>query len=291
MNTDIEELLHEGMSRFTERVPAPAGLAGKAGASHRRRRAGLRAAIAVPAAAVTAVAVTLAAGGTTAPRAPAKAGDVAGVPRVQTDAYVTQHIEKALGGASGKILFVTTHGKLAEFGGQSPLIDYWYYRNVTKGVRRLRGWSTADVETDYAGRSVDLFVNYSARVWWRHTWATAPLSNAKNVCAGPADDEPNPGSSAWAPFVRASLACGGLAVAGHARIGGRDTIKIIGTSRDVDARFVPQTMFVDPATYLPVRILIPSGWRDLRWLAPTQANVAALQLAVPHGFRHVPPPR
>jgi len=288
MNADVEELLREGMDRFTERVRVPAGLAVKAARSHRRRRAGVRVALAAPAAAVTAAAVALAAGGTTAARPPAGA---ASVPRVQTDAYLVQHIEKALGGAGGKILFVTSHVKLPEFGGQSPPIEFWFYQNVTKEFRGIRGWTTADVETDYPGRSVQLWVDYSNRSWWQHTWATAPLRYAKNVCVGPADDEPNPNSPAWAPFVQASLACGGLAVTGHARIGGMDTIKIIGTSKDLDARFVPQTMFVDPVTYLPVRILIPSGWRDLRWLAPTKANLANLHLTIPRGFRHVAPPR
>ena len=55
MSTDVEELLREGMERFTEGVRAPAGLARTAGRLHRRRRTA-RAAVAGGTAAVTAAA-------------------------------------------------------------------------------------------------------------------------------------------------------------------------------------------------------------------------------------------
>ena len=56
MNTDVEELLREGMERFTAGVRAPAGLADTARRLHRRRLA-VRAAVACGTAATTAAAV------------------------------------------------------------------------------------------------------------------------------------------------------------------------------------------------------------------------------------------
>jgi hypothetical protein len=120
-------------------------------------------------------------------------------------------------------------------------------------------------------------------------WAGSATLKFHNLTASPDDgDEPGPGSPAWAPFVRCSLACGGLAVVGRTRIDGMPVIKIIGTSKDVDARFVPQTYYVDPVTYLPVRYLIPGvGYRQFTWLPATPANLKDLRLTVPAGFRRV----
>jgi hypothetical protein len=76
MNTDVEELLREGMERFTTGVQAPTGLARTAVRLRRRRRA-IRAAAACGTAAVVAVVViavtSLAVG------APARSGP--GLPR------------------------------------------------------------------------------------------------------------------------------------------------------------------------------------------------------------------
>jgi hypothetical protein len=55
MKTDVEELLRDGMGRFTEGVRAPAGLASTAARLRRRRRT-IRAAVACGTAAVTAAA-------------------------------------------------------------------------------------------------------------------------------------------------------------------------------------------------------------------------------------------
>src|SRR5882672_4571076 len=82
MNTDVEELLRDGMERFTAEVRAPAGLARTAGRLHRRRTA--RAAVAGGTAAVTAVAVIVV--------GPAHSGAA----QARTVAYVTSRVDSAL---------------------------------------------------------------------------------------------------------------------------------------------------------------------------------------------------
>ena len=67
MNTDVEELLRDGMERFTAGVRAPAGLAHTA-SRRRRRRLAVRAAVACGTAAVTAAAVVAVARGPVAAR-------------------------------------------------------------------------------------------------------------------------------------------------------------------------------------------------------------------------------
>ena len=63
-----------------------------------------------------------------------------------------------------------------------------------------------------------------------------------------------------------------------------------------------ETIWVDPSTYLPVRVSVtflhPHGRSsqlvyDFRWLAPTKANLAALhaairQATIPAGYRTLP---
>ena len=67
MNTDLEELLRDGMERFTAGVQAPAGLAYRASKLQRRRLA-VRTAVACGTAAVTATAVVAVAAGPAAAR-------------------------------------------------------------------------------------------------------------------------------------------------------------------------------------------------------------------------------
>jgi hypothetical protein len=91
MNTDVEELLREGMDRFTAGVEAPPGLA-RAAVRLRRRRRAVRAAVACGAAAVIAVAAIAVTG--VAVGAPARPG--AGLAQARTAAYVISRVENAL---------------------------------------------------------------------------------------------------------------------------------------------------------------------------------------------------
>ena len=54
------------------------------------------------------------------------------------------------------------------------------------------------------------------------------------------------------------------------------------------------TLWVNPAGYLPVRVMLTLRaiqiQTDFSWLAPTPANLAQLNVTVPAGFRQVPPP-
>jgi hypothetical protein len=293
MNADVGELLRDGIERLTAGAHTPAGLAERACRQHRQRRRVVRAAVAASTAAVAAataaviVAAGVAVGGQPAHRT---AGPAA--PQVRNAAYLVRHIERALTGASGRIMYESTYGMPAAYGGHRPLIDFWSYRGVTKSEKGLDGKAlVVDAERISGGMATDVIVDYSNKTWWRSVSASSPLSYALSGCVGPADDYPDPGTAAWAPYVRRTLACGGYRIAGKARIGGQDVIKIIGTAKDLNSRYVPQTFFVSATTYLLIRELIPFGHRDFRWLRPTSANLALLKITIPAGFRHVRPPR
>ena len=48
-------------------------------------------------------------------------------------------------------------------------------------------------------------------------------------------------------------------------------------------------MWVNPATYLPVRYDVGGSQTDYQWLTPTAAHLALLDLPIPAGFKQVPP--
>jgi hypothetical protein len=118
----------------------------------------------------------------------------------------------------------------------------------------------------------------------------------------------------WSAFINATLACGAATVTGHVRIDGVDTTKITGSVtvrlsagyakvvREKWAR-ARWTLYVDPRTYLPVRMYGstetfggPAGSTrfasvtDVQWLRPTAANIAKTLVTIPPGFRHVKSP-
>jgi hypothetical protein len=298
VDTDVEELVREGIDRLTAGARVPAGLAGRALRNRRRRRIAVGGGLAASTTAVVAAAVVLAA----SLAAPGTRNAATSVRGMQTTAYVVSHIERALAGADNRILFISGHS--------DPVTgEVWAYRGVTKSETGVNGkLAYADLSRITGGTSHRLYVDYRARAWWRITSAYQPRATARSACVlGPAGyvfvgnsisialphppGEPDPASPAWVPFVRASLECGGFAVAGHQTVKGTQLIKIVGTAKDPYTRYMPQVMLVNPATFLPVRVFSPSGYSDISWLAPTKANLALLDLAVPHGFKHVSPGR
>jgi len=289
MNTEVEDLLRQAMERLTERVPAPAGLAAKADRGRRRGQLRARGAMAGAAAAITAasVAVTVAGPG---PHADSLAG---ARPQARTAAYVIRAIEGALGAADNKIMFLSTHVNPRAYGGQRPLIDFWSYRHLTSSAKGLGGHLFSETAgRGVHGRATGILVDFRDRTWWRGRLPDPHLASyPPNGCAGQPDDSPLPGDPAWAPYLRATLACGGYRVAGKAQVDGREALKIVSTAKNVEFRYAHETFFVSPATYLPIRILIPFGYQDIRWLPPTAANLAKLHVWIPAGFRQIKPPR
>jgi hypothetical protein len=116
----------------------------------------------------------------------------------------------------------------------------------------------------------------------------------------------------WSAFIGATLACGAASVTGHVRIGGTQTIQITGQpvtvrlsagyARRVHEKWATArwTLYVNPATYLPVRIygstetfggsagsFTSSFATNVQWLPPTPANVAQTLITIPRGFDRV----
>jgi hypothetical protein len=311
MNGNVEELLREGLDRHTAGVRMPAGLPGRARAHRRRRQVAFRAALAGGTAAVTAAAVIAATGG-------AGAGDV----RARTAAYVLRNVENALanenlvirGQATGTYTLSKFPGKT--FSDESPTTT-WVYGTRNR-VEEFSSDGKPYFDTGTAligGKLADVYVAY-----YDHSWSLVPpgkgSSRPTSACSttGSLEMGAPPTIPDWPSFIRASLACGAATVTGQARIDGVETTVITGSPVTVKlpagqakavgetrAR-VPWTLYVNPTTYLPVRLTgstqtfggpagstVNTEVTDIQWLPPSAANIAQTLVTIPAGFRKVKP--
>jgi hypothetical protein len=322
MNIDVEELLHDGMERFTAGVQAPAGLA-HAASRLRRRRLAVRAAVACGTAAVTAaavVAVAAEAGG-----GPVQTGPT--VSRAHTAAYVISRVEKAL---AGQHLVFRGRTTTTTGGGWGPSVSWAYgprhrFEELTasdcghalpNGNCTYNGGSEPYLAQGTAligGKLTSVYVTYFNRKWSVISEFIAP--NACSTTGALEMGGPPPATSNWPAFIHATLACGAATVTGHTRIDGVDTLEITGSP--VTVKLPPDqakayrekwlrnrwTLYVNPTTYLPVRLSgsestyggpAPSTYStsvtDMQWLPPTAADIAQSLVTIPAGFQQVSSP-
>jgi hypothetical protein len=230
-------------------------------------------------------------------------------PAVNT-AYVVKRVTSALSAGTGDIAQMTvTARSTGTPGGQTvtTTAEEWSYRDQWRSVtysapghpRYDEGFSTASVYT---------VVNYGTRTWARRPGFGRPakLAPGPSGCAPVVAELPlllQPGlagagfSAGWRPAtvaraLRAAISCGSLNAAGRQRLGGVEALKLT-SSPDSP---IPETIWVSPGTYLPVRVVIrpqagtpgPEQTADITWLRPTAQNLARLTVPLPGGFRQVP---
>ena len=298
--------------------------------THRRRRKiAARAALACATAAVTAAAVI-------AVTAPGTRPDTGGVTNARTTAYVIRRVETALaaenfviqGRATGSMT-VLVHGHPVR--SIDGLTSSWAYgkRSRTEAFTgRDCGHVLPDATCTHRGGSEAYFADGTALVggrltgayvtYYDHKYSLYPLGHAHlKACSvtaqlelgGPAVTVPN-----WPAFIKAMLGCEAATVTGHARIGGVQTTVISGlidvplskgyarTVREARVR-VRYTLYVDSATYLPVRVYgstetyggaggptVSAYVTSVRWLPPTKANIAKALVTIPPGYTQVNSP-
>jgi hypothetical protein len=307
MNTDVEELVRDGMHRLAAATDGPVGLVGRARRRVRRRRLAAISAIA-GAAALGAVAAVVMVPGASAP-----AGNAL---RAQTAAYVIRRVEN-----SAATLATTNVVLRAEttFSPAFPAITQWSYRDdiraVQSGVLHVAGVPWAQGQVSWAagtamihGRLTYVQADYRHREWYQ----TSAFLVVPNACTGGLDvAEFN--FVSWPAYVRQTLSCGKFHVAGYAWVDGKKTIKITGSMAEPNwwagephapgrgALHVDAVFYVDPSTYLPQRV-VWSNWsyaaaggllrgtvrQDFQVLPPTPGDVARATVAIPAGFDKVP---
>lgn len=295
MNNDVEDLLREGMQRFTADLLAPAGLTRRL-VRRRRRRLALRSAAATAALIGGAVAVATVV-------LPAAGHDSA-----DASAYVVKRVSGALSAAEpGQIAQMTVTTRNV-FGGTTvtTTAEEWSY----DGRWRLLADSPAGdpvYDEGFSASSVYTVVSYQTRTWARQQESVvrfsppltpksaAPLKGCNRVIVLVPGPRIGLSSSSLRATVagnlRAAISCGTLTVAGRQRVDGINAIEL--TSRPDSP--LSETIWVSPGTYLPVRVVIRpapgmSGLltANITWLPPNAQNLARLTVPIPAGFRHVP---
>lgn len=323
MSTDLQDLLREGLDRLTAGASVPDELVGRAEQHNRQRRIRIRAAIAAGtavAAAATAVTVSLAATGSQPGSAPVRTQTIADV-ATRTDQALTAAV------AQGKAIQLTrTSGRHISFGltalgpqgalhSPSPTQPLpgaraaviaqstmsWQYRNLFLQEGFSAGGRLVFVNTNgpitlRSGRQV--LGNYGAafpvHIRWRSVFhgvsVAAPALSCQN---GLPSEYPS-----WRASIAKALSCGLFHLAGRQYVDGVDAMTLAGQPQ----YGIRETLWVNPATYLPVRLSAtffagPGRGQqvvtDFRFLPPTRANLAALHAAqrrapIPATFRLLP---
>ena len=295
---DVEDLLREGMERFTSDLRAPAGLTRRA-TRRRRRRLALRSAAGV-ATALAAAAVALVV--VEVPGAGTGGSAVA-------SASVVKRVDNALSAAEpGDLAQMTvTTRSVPAFGGLAvtTTVEEWSYRDQWRSV--VASSAGHPLYDEGFASSVYTLVNDQTRTWARETGLGraaeapyGPVSCGLVPVPGRAVPQlfqpglPGTGFSASSPpaaaakDLRTAVSCGRLAVVGRQRVDGIEATEL--TSRP--GSLISETVWVSPGTYLPVRVVVRSAMgvrltANITWLAPTEQNLAKLTVPIPTGFRQV----
>lgn len=170
MNSDVEDLLRDGMERFTADLRAPAGLVPRA--VRRRRRRLTLGSVTGAAAALTAGGVALAA---IVPGAPAATGTGIG-----TTAYVVQHVSSALTAAEpGDIAQIAVTRSITSANGKTvtSTADEWSYNDRWRSVVYSPAGERI-YDEGFSSSSVYTLVSYLTRTWAREPGLGRPAAPA-----------------------------------------------------------------------------------------------------------------
>jgi len=291
IGTEFTDRLREEMRHATAGVPAPAGLVRRARRG-RRRRIVTRVGAACAAAAVAVAGAAVASQGTSRD------------PGAYTTAFVVRHVESAVAAAGTD--------EIAYLHAANGLRDLWLYGGPQGQSARTALFSPAGQlagEVGYtvttAGLDTTTVVSFATKTWWQRSYQGSPPQAPKPSCDSFLGIiSLNSSLADVVADIRQGLACGALKDEGTQYVDGINALKLVSVqtlrlSPDTDAAgaTVTRTLWVDPATYLPVRMattstspsLVGTTW-DIKWLPPTSANLALLTVTIPPGFTRVAPP-
>jgi hypothetical protein len=290
------------------RMERPAEKLIAAGRSRVRRARVLRAAVAAGAAVVTAVVVVWVSG---AARPAARDGGI----RAHTAAYVISQVRSAL--SSSAMVIQTTY----TFSAGLPRITEWsddgHFNDTQSGYippaeMPESPWAQGYVSFGQGTAEINGKLTFAQVDYVHHEWyPTTRQVLQPSACAAGLDNLEFSGTLSWPAYLRKALSCGVFHYRGNAPVGGRKTIKLTasawgpsyftGGPRPDRARTrIDATLYVDPSTYVPVRVdwsnygqsadskpIHGTVREDIRLLPPTPVNVAKVNVSIPAGFTKV----
>jgi hypothetical protein len=319
MTNDVSDLLKEGIDRLAASAntnantdaKAPASLLHRARQHNRRRRQAIAGAIAAGTAAVTAAAVIAASAGP---------GANPNALHGQTITYVATRAEQALTHLDQshaiEIDTITTRNGAFGFTVLNTAVTPTGNPQVRTVLNAVHASSEVDwtyngslLQQGYSGAGKLIYTStegaqgisgaaYPARVRWHN-----PLTGGQSgpgpalSCGNAGFDYPN-----WKQSLRKALSCHLFTLGGDQLVDGIETIKLMAKPVTAEGQTFRQTLWVDPKTYLPLRIttVITQAHRhaatmtdNFRWQSPTKTNLAGLHTAqergtIPASYRSLP---
>jgi hypothetical protein len=256
----------------------------------RRRIPGAVAVVAVAAAAVTAVALISSGSGP----GPAKPGPATSASAAaHTTAYVVSHVARALDAMPENTVVFTRQTTVPATSGNN--IDTWRDEAGTSRMETFApsGQPAADSAITFSGPVTGLtrtvtVVDYQNKTWWRASsfYGNGNVPATAWTCSNVGTDDLNFNPHEMAAQLRTELSCGDLKIVAS----GGPTVELSGNFNGSGTL----TYWVNATTYLPFRFTAARGGptlqMNLRWLPPTAANLALLNVPIPAGFTQVPPP-
>lgn len=306
---DVEQLVREGLDRLAAASQAPAGIVASARRRNHRRRVAVRSALVSGTAAGLAVAAVAATGAADPGAQPGGASPA----HVQTAAYVVlTHTAHALAEQNRVMLGQSVSRGTGE---KVPTLStMWSYRSAANWVEYWPGNKpyVAAGTAQIHGKLRGVYLSYYNRKWSGGTMPPQPPGPACSKSARLGLGGPAPALQDWPGFIGTMLGCGDATVTGRVWINGVHTIRVTGApvrtalpkgmvrQTEAGVRF---TLYVNPSTFLPVRLTgattsFGGGARSftyatvtsIQWLPPTAANIARSVITIPPGFRHVKSP-
>jgi hypothetical protein len=292
MSTELEDRLRQRMEYATAEIRVPRDLARRA-VRHRKRRIAVRAGAAIGTAAAVAAAVVV----STATGAPRDSG-TAETARLASD------VESAVAAAvADDILHTTKATNIRQ--------EEWSYRSPREDLYRNQMFTASGQPWEDQGFSVTsnayaaFEVSYPARTWFTRTLTlhgmpiepTPRISCSTPIFMSPGNLSQEPAT--LAADIREALSCGQLIDEGTEYVDGVNAIKLVTAHTAPRAAVFTNTLWVDPATHLPVQYEWTNAYGghkysqtlSIAWLPPTRANLALVRVPIPAGFTQVQPPK
>jgi hypothetical protein len=299
MTIDLEDQLRLDMQRATRDIRVPRGLALKADRHRRKRQRTFR----MTTAAATATALV---GGVALAGVAGAFGSAPASRTAKLTAYVIDRVQRALAPAAvdnlvGSVRETYPPGTTLEpvpggINGRTPGVSadspwsvaytvVWAHRTTTRfSAYTNSGEPVFSAElTHPTSGAIETAVIYGNGTWWTAPVRTHRPGPVGCVQGGAVYLRPGPGGG-WPGFIRSQLACGAYTVVGYQVIDKIDAIKLTGSGPG------GPTLWVNPATYLPIEMTAGPLHSRFWWQAATSANLAQLRVSVPPGFRQVQPP-
>jgi len=208
-------------------------------------------------------------------------------PKLQTAAYVVDHMKTALN-TNTAVVDIIDHAPDSQTG--KPVIDE-IWSSSRSATYRIVDLTPAGVPTTgylvtvTPHRTVSIVIGYGHRTWSKTTYSFGSASNGRRP--GPQPATP----LQLAAQLRAKVKAGQVRLVGWATVDGQRAIHL--TERTVNGQI---NLWVNPDTYLPIREVDTAPGvsqssdqairDDYRWLPDTPANLRLLTPAgaIPAGF-------